>query len=706
MNNKLAYIKNYFNDHKKFTFWLIVIFFGVVSTLFDRLWWNLHSDVPSWDQADYLNSALDHGRALGLLEGGRWEGFRNLLDLSPKIPPLASLVNGIIMFIVGDSLPEASWSLSVWNWLLIFSLASWSLYLNGRKLGIITVFITCFLPFLFQLRTDYVLELPLISVCSFVAWRLSYWCDPKIGGKWIQAVIAFTSCALAILIKQSALLIVLPALFSCYLVGLRRNELFQRQFYLGIIFLIISVLPWFRHNWIMTIGGTYRSVIESAAIEGDPSIFNIKSFIWYFPGLPNQIGISTFIIGLSGCFLILLQNYRKIYLVNRDSDFLNKEHFPWIWLLFNLCLSWILTTLIPNKDPRYIACSIPLLILLLSQGHLHWANWVYFSFKRRLGNKIVYIFLAPFFINIFLFLNKFSLNTVTKERTSYVEEIISSVNNLEKKGSKKTIIVVPSTPELNQHNVSFYGSVNGGNILGRQLGNNKADIKPVLSNTNWIILAEGDQGSVSQNALLLDQSVRKSGLFDMHRKFTRSNGGNYSLWKRKTNKKIVPEFKDRFIKLANGMQYGPLGIKNIFDEIEIHHMIDGHFLYREKVMEESLDAISKNQNDINARWNLSLLYILANRPMKADYHLEKLELLLKDNPWPTAYRIIVNLAAWNPWRASRIAGISYHNNKNIVVKGLGDFSSVIGGYFWRIPSAINSFPKAILRIEELTNARI
>mgnify|MGYP001544551720 CR=1 FL=1 len=59
----------------------------LVATGADRLWWTLNDGLPAWDQADYLNSALDHGRALGLLPGGAWQGWNALLDLSPKIPP-------------------------------------------------------------------------------------------------------------------------------------------------------------------------------------------------------------------------------------------------------------------------------------------------------------------------------------------------------------------------------------------------------------------------------------------------------------------------------------------------------------------------------------------------------------------------------------------------------------------------------------------
>ena len=30
------------------------------------------------------------------------------------------------------------------------------------------------------------------------------------------------------------------------------------------------IFPWLSHNWILTIGGTKRAVIESAINEGDP----------------------------------------------------------------------------------------------------------------------------------------------------------------------------------------------------------------------------------------------------------------------------------------------------------------------------------------------------------------------------------------------------------------------------------------------------
>ena len=76
---------NRFQDRRsECFFWLLIAICWLFSTLIDRIWWNLFSDVPAWDQADYLNSALEHGRALNLLPGGGWIDLQSFFDLSPK----------------------------------------------------------------------------------------------------------------------------------------------------------------------------------------------------------------------------------------------------------------------------------------------------------------------------------------------------------------------------------------------------------------------------------------------------------------------------------------------------------------------------------------------------------------------------------------------------------------------------------------------
>ena len=341
-----------------------------------------------------------------------------------------------------------------------------------------------------------------------------------------------------------------------------------------------------------------------------------------------------------------------------------------------------------------------MIVLLLALGFCKWSDWLesYFKFKF---NFYGLLFIAPI---SFLFsgsLNKFNAIENYKSKYYPLKEIISIIRSDQISDKKETVIVIPSTPEVNQHNVSYLGRIQGGDILGRQLGQSLSHIKPVLEYSNWIILAEGDQGSVPSNSLVLDQSIRDSDLFIKIRQFPRDKQGSYSLWKRSARSLKPKEFHTRFIELAKSMELGPLGIKLIFDEIAIQHMLDGHFKYQNIVRGQALSKISSNPDDIESLWTLSLLNILSNRPFEADIYLKDLELLLPNNPWPSAYRTIVNLAAWNPWKASKIAEKSNIRHQHYFLQALSDLSAVLRGAFWRLNSTFSSLQIAVENVDKI-----
>jgi 4-amino-4-deoxy-L-arabinose transferase-like glycosyltransferase len=684
-------------NHSKYIFWFSILFIWILSTISDRIWWNFYSNTPSWDQADYLNSALDHARALSFLGVDGASDFSSLLDKSPKIPPLASIINGAVIAFAGDAPHQAAWSLSFWNGFLIFNIASWGLYLRGKIFGLFCVLISACSPFLFHLRTDYVLELPLISAITFYLFHLGRWSDKSIGGKWIQLLIATCACSFSLLIKQSSLLVIIPSLVFIFILSFKRDKKFRLQFLCLVLISILSILPWFYHNWIMILSGTYRAVFESAALEGDPSILGFKSIFWYFPYLDNQFGSIIFFSGLSGILLGFLTYIRSFRSQARLADIFNKNNYKWTWIYFNLITSWTFTTFIPNKDERYIACTIPLIVLLLALGFTKWSDWLDTYFKLNSYGLLLIPFLSFLFSNS---INKFNTSQNISSKYYPVKDIISTVRSGQTFDKKETVIVVPSTPDINQHNVSYFGRMQGGNILGRQLGQSLSHIEPVLKYSNWIVLAEGDQGSVSSNSLALDKAIRDSSLFIQVREFPREKEGSYTLWRRSSSSLKQNEFHNRFIELANGMEQGPLGIKLIFDEIEIEHMLDGHFQYKSIVRNKALSRISSDPEDVESLWSLSLLKILSNRPSEADIYLRNLELLLPNNPWPSAYRTIVNFASWNPWKASLIADRAHKRNPNYLLKSFGDTSALFRGAFWRLKSASNSIPNAIKSIDE------
>ena len=217
----------------------LLLLLWLLSTAADRLWWLRHGGVPAWDQADYLNSALDHGRALGLLPGGGWQGWQSLLDLSPKVPPLGSLVNGAVIAVSGDAPSQAAWSLSLWNGVLLLATAGWALTLRSplrlaRGFALLAAAAVSLAPMLLELRTDYVLELPLTACLTLALWRLGCWLESTRPSSWWQALIAALAVSAALLVKQSALLVLIPAFAWAVVVALRSGIRRQVQLALGL----------------------------------------------------------------------------------------------------------------------------------------------------------------------------------------------------------------------------------------------------------------------------------------------------------------------------------------------------------------------------------------------------------------------------------------------------------------------------------------
>ncbi len=687
-----------------FRFWLCVTLIWFLAIWIDRLWWNHYTDLPSWDQADYLNSALDHARALGLMPGTHWQGWGTLLDLSPKIPPLGSIVNGSVLAIAGDDPRQAAWSLSIWHGLLLISVGAWGIRLRGEGFALLGVLFVAIAPALFEIRTDYVLEMPLTAMVSLALWRLGCWWDPRQGGRWDQAIWAAFACTCALLVKQSALLVLIPSVLWAGYGALCRTKETRLQFFVGLGVVALSLFPWLKHNWITTLGGTYRAVIESAIREGDPTLWTIENWVWYPRLLPEQVGSLILILGLSGGLLWTFSHYRRTTTSRADQDY-SDEPFAWRWLIFTLLAGWLLTTLSPNKGDRYITPLLPPFLLVLARGWWQWGIWLASQLHKRLLFSLPIALLAGVSANLLI--------TWPAQMTRFVQgnqgplkQVVKAAGGANPFSPLTTLIVVPSTPDLNQHNVSFFGRMSGGNLVGRQLGSSPTDVEPVLMYAQWVLLAEGDQGSVRESAMLLDNAVRNSGVFYIYRSFERPYGGSYSLWRRKHDAISPPSFSKNFPKLAMGLKDGPKGVEEVFAVIEVQHMLDGHMQYRVQTSQTASERLLDNPSDLEALWTLALLKVLGNRPAEASAYFATLEKLLPQNPWPSIYRSIVTLAGLNPWKAAEIADGAKKKYANDVLTGLADLSGVVGGAIWRLPSASVSIPKAIKQVEKEINSSL
>ena len=667
--------------------WLLLLALWAGATLADRLWLAADGRLPSWDQADYLNSALDHGRALGLLSGGGWQGWGHLLDLSPKIPPLASLIDGSVMAISGDTADQASWSLSGWHGLLLLVVACWGRQLGGQGFGLLAASLVALAPALTALRVDYTLDIPLTASTTLALWLLGRWqAQPPAGGRWRQAMLAALAVAGALLVKQSALLLVaLPSLWAALSsLGQRRR---RWQALVALLIVLGLLLPWLHHNWITTLGGTNRAVIESAAAEGDPSPLSLASLLWYPRLWPQQLGLPILVPAFAGGLLALWRGRGQLRARRRRP--LRALPPGWAWLIGCTLAGALATTLSPNKDARYIAPVLPLLLLLLARG---W--WQLGLELQRLGGPALSAsLLGGGLLAAAATTAQSAIAAIERPEPSPIPAAIARLRAAVG-DAPTTLLVVPGSPDLNEQTVSYLGRLGGGQIEARRLGRQRHEHPLVLERSNWILLATGDQGTNRPPSRELSLKVRRDGRFTRLGSWPWSEGRHVELWQRRGGG--APRFDPQFIALARGMERGPEGLATLFARIGPEHQLDGHFLYQQRVRAWARQRLKRNPQDGDALWSLALLATLNNRPDEAEGWYSRLIERQPTNPWPAAYRAVVQVADWRPGAA--VSGLDQAPEtvrQQPVVGALADLSAVLSGRLWRLDDLRRQLPPAI-----------
>ncbi len=633
--------------HQNLIWWIAVALIWCLSCVLDHTWLQLDQRLPSWDQAEYLSNAIEHGRQLGLLSPGRWEGVEPLLDLSPKIPPLSSIISGSLMAVVGQSPDQAGWILSLWHGVLLLTVASWGRCIGGRKLGLLAALFLAMAPGMAEHRVEFTLDLPLTGATTLALFLLYRWQRPSPqGGQWPQAVVAAATIAASVLIKQSALLVVtLPTVWA----GLQALKERKRSLQLvtGLVIALVAILPWLQHNWITTLGGTQRAVITSAAEEGDPSLLQLESWIWYPRLLPRQLGGLVLGGGLAGW---LLHALNRINRAGRPSG----EGMGWITgTAFCVLLA---TSLSPNKDARYIAPLLPLLSLILARGWL---------LLLSLGTKPWHQAISAILLLLTSLLGCVELvriqwSDIRREPGSPAADVIASLKD--RGGSDHiTVLMTASDRNLNEQTLSYLGNVDGGSIDARRLGRTKGQSALAREQAQWWILATGNQGTSRKSARRLSKAVRQDPRFERVQSWPWSNGREIELWKRKTTAPEPQRFDQRFIALARRMEDGPAALEAVFGAIEPWHLLDPRFAYQNRVEGWALAALEERPDDRDALWSLALINVLRNRPNQAAHWFERIQDADGEDSWAHAYRLVVLIANWQTCKASWSASDHLNN---------------------------------------------
>jgi hypothetical protein len=500
--------------------------------------------------------------------------------------------------------------------------------------------------------------------------------------------VAAAAIGAALLVKQSALLVlVLPCLWAVLRSLGRPRRLAQLA--LGLALVLGMLLPWLHHNWITTLSGTNRAVLVSAAREGDPAVFSLASLTYYWRLLPQQLGPVLLLPALAAASLAAWsQRSRLPALLRRPLRSLPPG---WAWLIGCTIAGWFCTTLSPNKDARYIAPLLPLLTLLLARGW--WQAGL--ELRSRLGGAWPAGLLAAGLFSGAGVLGQARDTALQRQPGSPAAAAMAELRR--RVGNQPlTLVNLPDGPELNEHTLTTYGRLNGGQILARRLGRRPADHPLVLERSTWVLLASGgDQGSRDRNTRILSERLRGDGRFQLQARWPWSKGRQVELWQRRPGA-AAERFDADFIRLARGMEEGPAGLRRLFGRIGAEHQLDGHFLYQERVQRWAQEQLSRNPGDSNALWSLALIETLRNRPQAAQSWYKQLQALQPGAPWPAIYRTVVLLADWRPGSA---ANVIYESTDDVghhpVMRALHNLGRGLVGHPLSLEALRVSVPAAI-----------
>jgi len=533
--------------HKKPPVELIgVSLIWLVVAVSDRIWFRMDRSVPAWDQADYLNSALDYWQMWQHPQGFSGDWWTQMWMLSPKIPPLTYLLTIPFQNLLGLGSDQTNAVHLLFSAILFASVYGLGTRLFNPTVGFWATVLCAIFPGLYHHRLQFLLDYPLTAMVTLSFYGLTLWWFSKSDQSWRFSIGFGLTFGLALLTKQTALFFLFIPLLWITATILKQRQ-WQRFLQLAIALLLSTavIFPWARTNWLLMLTSGKRATVDSAIAEGDPALTSLDAWTYYFKLVPAHLSWPLLIIPIIGLVFYIIKNYSLSGNQQHHpfSDFA-KLNLNWISLKW-LSLFWVggyfISSLNINKDFRYTLPLVPVLAIILA----------YFLtlFPQRWGRKI-----RRFTVSLGIILMIFNLwpigsypvrqvmRTLNPGNEHHVylgnpwpheqviAEIIQSQPNL-----KANLGVLPSTPEINQHNLNYYGGLQDSQVYARQVGTKEKNVLKDVRSMSWFVTKTGQQGSVDrvQDAQQMTmQILEKSPEFSLKKQWLLPDNSFLNLYQR------------------------------------------------------------------------------------------------------------------------------------------------------------------------------
>ncbi|MGD8719353.1 MAG: LmeA family phospholipid-binding protein [Candidatus Zixiibacteriota bacterium] len=302
------------------------------------VWFSQYDVPPSWDFAVHLTKSLEYADALF---SGRWA---ELADVDNYYPPLGRLPAVLAYPLFGRT--EAVGVSANFAWFVILVAATYGLgrRLGDRRAGAAAALFAAFTPFLYNYTRFYALVVPGTAAAAAALWALLSTDGFRRPGR---SFLFGVTLGLAVLVKWSVAAFVLPPLLWALLSpgrgpgeAVSRSRRFLNAGLAALpAFLVAS--PWYLRHLFHFVRAARHTAVEAVA-QGDPAVFTAASFTHYLSAGVYQFGIAMLVVGAAAL----------VYCAVRRRP-------GTAYLLFWVLGSYLILTLLRNKDYRFTAPMLP-----------------------------------------------------------------------------------------------------------------------------------------------------------------------------------------------------------------------------------------------------------------------------------------------------------------------------------------------------------
>jgi 4-amino-4-deoxy-L-arabinose transferase-like glycosyltransferase len=520
---------------------LILSVMWIVSSISDRIWISLDSNPPSWDLAKHLNGSLNYWAFLQqspqFLSGEWW---KSLWMLSEKYPPLVYLLTAPFLSVFGRN-PDAALLVNLlFSAILILSVYGIGKSLFNSQVGLYSAGICLLLPRLYTVRLQYLVDYPLTALvvaafCCLTIWREIVDSDrPNYNKGWWWAI-AFGGCfGLAMFVKQTTLFFLFFPLV--WIVGkslLKKAWLKIIQVFVGLIIGLLVCGSWYRTNWVFVLSAFGNANTTPAKLEGDPPLNTIAAWTHYWNDLPSAISWILLLVPTVGFLLTLPQ------LVNSKLDSSSARKRGLVWLGIFFLGAYLINSAFVNKDHRYIMPYLPVVAVFLGYGLSQWR----YPWQNRILWGTVSFCIVLMWLNLYPIgggLGNWLTQTLTPNSQYYTylgkpwfhEELIKKIIDTEPYLSAN-LGVLPSTPEINQHNFNYYGALANFQVYGRQVGVRKKEVVKDTRSMSWFVTKTGDRQGLSEAQSAILKLVETGSDFQLEKDWTLPDSTRLNLYHRR-----------------------------------------------------------------------------------------------------------------------------------------------------------------------------